>query len=286
MIISKDLEKNLVSDNDLEKSYSITGDLNRSWMKKQIACLFNIYNHNDGFESTSTQHIRAGIEQYQARNSFQNLLVFANNSFTAWNRLLSLTVPAVTSGIKDIGVFFIRDTQAEPYPEILTALELAGIENIYVITHDQLKTLRANSDLFIDSIIADLCPENISHLLSNSFSDNTEYTRCFYKHSLKGLIWAEPEYVWNLETITKAHPDVIFTIAGPEIPDDVHCMTVSEKDLSTLTKKHWDIFLGPEYLYTQTRIPLGLSPGMEALWLWPNIDNHFFKTRQTYCKEI
>ncbi|RQD67528.1 MAG: hypothetical protein D5R98_00785 [Desulfonatronovibrio sp. MSAO_Bac4] len=286
MIVSKDLEKRLIDDNDLEKSYSITGDLNRSWMKKQIACLFNIYNHNAGFESTSIQHMRAGIQQYQAQAPFQSLLVFVNNSFRAWNRLLALTVPAVTSGIKDIGVFFVRDNQAEPYPQILTALELAGIENIYVITQDQLKSLPVTSDMFQNSIIADICPENISHFPGISLSGNFKYTRCFHKSSFEGLVWAESEYDWNLEIIQEAHPDVSFTIAGPETPIDVPGLTVSKKDFSTLTKKHWDLFLGPENLYTQTNIPLGLSPGMEALWLWPHIDNHFFKTRQTYCKEI
>lgn len=287
MTISKDLEKTLINDNDLEKSYSITGDLNRSWMKKQIACLFNIYNnHGAGFESRNVQHIRAGIQQYQARTPFQNLLVFANTSFKAWNRLLALTVPAVTSGIKDINLFFIRDTQAEPWPETLTALELAGIENIYVITHNHLKTLPTTPEMFQNSIIADLCPESISHLFSNLLPDNTEYTRCFYKPSLRGLIWAEAEYTWNLEIITRTHPDVSFTLAGPEIPGNVHGLKVSKNDFSALTNEHWDIFMGSEHLYTQTRIPLGLSPGMEALWLWPHIDNHFFKTRQIYCKEI
>lgn len=286
MIISKDLEKTLINDDDLEQSYFLTGDLNRSWMKKHISCLFNIYKYNDGFVSTNIQHIRAGIQQYRASAPFQNLLVFVNTSFKAWNRLLALIVPAITSGIKDIDVFFIREPRAEPCPEILTALELAGIENIYVLTQDHLKTLSARFKLCQNSIITDLCPENISHLFSNLLPDNTKYTRCFYKPCLRGLIWTEPEYALDLEIITRTHPDVIFTIAGPEIHKNVHHLEVSQKDFFTLANEHWDIFLGPEYLYTQTHIPLGLSPGMEALWLWPDIDSHFFKTKQTYCKEI
>ena len=274
----------LVTDQELEKAYETVGDLNRSWMKKHLAYLFSFYGHEISLEKTRTSRQRTGFVFSEAVSPAPGAVILADSCPGIWNRILAALVPAMAAGVGDISVFLFRNKEGI-CPEILTALELAGIEDIFLIEHPQVPAVMkmcANAS----SLILDLCFRSpVPADFSQRSCGFKTYIRLFFDGKPRGLVWTGDDHEWDYETIRWAHPDMEFTLCGTKADSAPSGFICSSPQDSEILEEKWDLFLGPEEVFRAAGITRGFSPGMEPFWIWPEIDKGLFMTSRLYWKE-
>ncbi|MFP4083793.1 MAG: hypothetical protein ACLFP9_03455 [Desulfonatronovibrio sp.] len=277
----------LVSDEVMAQSYQDTGDLQRSWMKKFIAYLLSFYGHETRSEYIETARRKTGFSQTRTSFPVPKTVILTDTRLKSWNRLLAAAIPAIAAGTDEILVFLNKEDKDEPCPEILTSLELAGIENIFVIPSENVRLLFQGITEDGPLAIMDLCTQSpVEKYFYNHPRYAQKYIRLILRNKPEILIWAEHKNSWDYEAIQRAHPDAGFTLAGPVPGDAPQNFIRTDADIHELFKKSFDLFLGPEKMFTSCAIPRGFSRGMEPFWLWPEIDNSFFTINRIHLQEI
>lgn len=285
MFLYNEWSRFLITDQELGQSYEIVGDLKRSWIKKHLAYLFSFYGHDPSLEKTRSSRQRAGFVHREEARPVPGAVIFADSYPGIWNRLLAAFVPAIAAGVGDISVFLIRG-RGNTCPEILTALELAGIENIFSIDQTQAGSV-ADMTNGLDAVLMDLCTQSPvpDHFLQKP--DNVrKYIRLFFDGTPRGLIWTGELEAWDYESVKWAHPDMEFTVGGPQADYVPPGFASTGSGIPEILEEHWDFFLGPEHVFRSSRIARGFSRGMEPFWIWPEIDKSFFMINRVYWKEI
>ncbi len=286
MFPSKDWNRYLVSDQVLSYSYDFVGDVNRSWIKKFIAYLFSYYGHDSRTECVHKARERAGFVHERVSSPVPGVAVLADSHFKNWNRLLASVIPAAAAGTADILVFLIKNHE-QPCPEILAALELAGVENIFLIDQQEIRSVAGVLSNARDAAIIDLCSRSpVEDIFAKHPDNNHKYIRLFFDHRPRALVWTERDTTWDYDTLKWAHPDVEFTVSGPLAGKAPSGFTAAQAELHQLPIHSYDLFLGPGDIFRSTRIARGFSRGMEPFWLWPEIDRNFFMINRVYWKEI
>ena len=285
-----DLEHFLVSEEIMARAYSLSSADERAWMKKQIAHLCAEF-------APQELYIR---EESQRSNDFHSSLIrsdpleftglILNKALPAWNKILALLVPAVMYKTSRIGVF-IQDIDPEDIPrELLTALELAGIEDIYCLK---------NKDLLLTLPALKQCMRSAFFQFGDQTLELTgRESRINWLHGqgttlnllsgsvLKAGLWAGADLIWNWKILTWANPDITFMVAGEnawQAPQNFELLTTNREDFLNLDM---DIFYGPMEDFGRSRAFLGLSPGMEACWVWPGLDPSFFTVRRKFWGDL
>lgn len=277
----------LVDDEVMAQSYQTTGDLNRSWMKKFIAYLMSFYGHETRTEYVETARRKTGFSQTRISFPVPRTVILTDARLKTWNRLLAAAIPAIAAGTGEIFVFLILDDRDELCPEILTSLELAGIENIFVISPENTLSLAQSITEDGPLAIIDLCTQSpVEKYFYNHPHHTKKYIRLPMQNNPEILIWTDRENIWNYEIIQWAHPDARFTLGGPLSGNGPKNFSRTDADIPELLNKSFDLFLGPEKMFRSGAIPRGFSQGMEPFWLWPEIDNSFFTINRLYCQEI
>jgi hypothetical protein len=285
MIPSRDWSQYLVNDQVLAQSYTLVGDFKRSWMKKYIAYLFSYYGHEPRTQCVSSARERAGFIHDTLYSPVPEVLVIAHSYPKIWNRLLASVIPAISAGVEQIYICLIKNHE-EPCPEILTSLELAGVENIFLI--DGPETFFANIlDSVRDAGLIDLCAKSpMQKILFMSPGKAQHYIRLFFARRPRALIWTENHSAWDYDILKWAHPDMEFTVGGPLAHKAPSGFVKTDAAIQQLLSEKYDLFLGPEDIFRASMVARGFSPGMEPFWLWPELDKSFFRIHRTYWKEI
>lgn len=287
MVTNMDWTKLQVSDAEMEEAYEHVGGLKRSWMKKHIAYLSCMYGLDTSLEVSWSRSFRAGYISRRLSGPFPELFVFADNSHRAWNLLTAAVIPAIASGVGNIYVFLVSGRQ-KTCAEILTCLELSGVESIYLLEKSaavsMIKEFVKSKEIF--SVI-DMCAESpYKEVRPESPCRRENYTRLVLGPEPQGLIWSEEDSTWDYEIIKWAHPDTRFTVAGPGASRASAHFDTAKKDSRELLARHYDIFLGPWDIFRSSSIAQGFAPGMEPFWLWPNLDKKCFAVNRVFWEEI
>jgi hypothetical protein len=284
MLADKEWSRLLVTDQELEEAYGKVGDLKRSWIKKHLAYLFSFYGHEVSLEKTRTYRQRTGFVYNEAIIPVPAAVMVADSCPGTWNRVLAALVPAIAAGVDNISAFLLRSKQGV-CPEMFTALELAGIEDIFIIEHAQAGAVMEMS-MNINAVILDLCSQTF---VPADFSQRSAifktYIRLYFAGKPRGLIWAGEQEDWDYETVRWANPDMEFTVSGPKAESAPRDFRRSALQDSEILEGKWDIFLGPEHMFNSAGITRGFSRGLEPFWLWPEIDKALFMTNRVYWKE-
>lgn len=286
MFSCQDWNKFLVADQEMALSYEMVGDLKRSWMKKYIACLFSFYGHDSRIEHAFIARQRAGFVHEKVSVPVSRAVIFAESDPETWNRLLAAVIPAIAAGTGEICVFLIKN-QEESSPELLTSLELAGIENIFLNDRAQAGTAAGMISNSADTAIIDLCSRSpVEDIFSKSPANIQKYIRLSFADKPRALIWTERSMAWNYEIMRWAHPDMEFTVGGPFAHEAPEGFAKIGADVHEALEQPYDLFLGDVDIFRTSRIARGFSRGMEPFWLWPEIGKSFFTVNRVYWKEI
>lgn len=286
MIPSSNWSQYLVSDQALAKSYELVGDLKRSWMKKYIAYLFSYYGHDPRTQCVRTARERAGFIHETLSYPVPGAVIIARTYPRTWNRLLASVIPAISAGVEHIYVFLIQNHE-ELCPEILTSLELAGIENIFLIDCSESSCVPDMLSFVGDAALIDLCTTSpMENILFKDPGKLQKYIRLFFAHTPRGLIWAENSTAWDYDILKWAHPDMEFTVGGPVAHNAPSGFGTTDAPIKQLLSEDYDLLLGPGDIFRSSMVVRGFSPGMEPFWLWPQLDRSFFLINRVYWKEI
>ncbi len=285
MTLSQDWNKFLVSEQELARSYELVNELKRSWMKKHIAYLFSFYGHDYMIERVRSATQRAGFTHEMISAPVSRAAVFFYGHSKAWNRLLAAVIPAAAAGVDEIYVFLTGGIE-QYCPEVLTALELAGIENTFLIDQAQAGSVFRTICSEPGTALMNLCSNTLAQTDSVDFpSIILKYIPLSFQGKPRGLIWASENSCWDYDTIKWAHADVEFTVGGPLAPKAPPGFKAVMSEGERLLQGPYDLFLGIRNLFRPGVSPRGFSQGMEPFWIWPEIDQSFFKTNRVYWKE-
>ncbi len=285
-----DVEHFLVSEEIMARAYSLSTADERAWMKKQIAHLCAEFAPKELHIREESRRSNGFHSSFKRSGPLEFTGLILNRALPAWNKILALLVPAVMHKTSRIGVF-IQDTDPEDIPrELLTALELAGIEDIYCLK---------NNDLLLSLPALDQCMRSVFfHFSAQPLEQSGQENRInwldgqgttfnlFSKSILKAGIWAGTDLNWNWKILTWANPDVTFMVAGEnawQAPQHFELLTMNRDDFLNLDM---DVFYGPMEDFGRSRAFLGLSPGMEACWVWPGLDSSLFTVRREFWGDL
>ncbi len=282
MDIFSHFEPYLVHDDAMARAYEHITDRERAWMKKQIAHLCACYTPADTLVQECISQTLGGLSRRTISTPLDFVGAILDGNHFAWNKILALLVPGIMYNASQIGILILADSSDHIEPELLTALELAGIEDIYCLPRENVP------DLF-----QILTQENKGHLFvsqaltSHIQPDVKGVGRCGFtplprEPKLKAGIWAGPNQDWDWDTISWANPDVEFVVSGENSGHAPQGFKSLDLDRSEFINLDLDVFYGPAELFRECQAPLGLSPGMESCWVWPGITPELFLHRREF----
>lgn len=282
MSITSDLDSYLISDDILAAAYSGTTLKCRAWMKKQTAHLCTHYGLDGHHYTRSLQHRASAFSRTSMSRPVDYAGLIIDSSPPAWNKLLALLVPAAMQGSTETGVFVLSDNPEAINPELLTAMELAGIEDIYCLDMDTLQVWLSrqgqNPECLFFSCSRDFnVPDKGNHPFNRR-----RWLNLPAGNTYRAAVWADKNHDWDWDALAWANPDVYFLAAGEkagQAPEGFEILDVEPGELKDLEV---DVFFGPEEYFRESRARLGLSPGLEACWVWPGLDRHFFSSRREF----
>ena len=289
-----------VQDDVLAAAYASVGDVERSWIKKNIAQLYALHppagadrtstrnRWNSGLATTSTRLARPWAclvcpepvsEAESASESAPMPLVGAGPAGIA-----ATLVPVMTAGIFDI--LAILPPSSLQSAHLLTTLELCGLENVYAVPREAIpRELHALVARDPAGLILDL-----GGLVSRDPLTAEAFHRAMvWRPRLSGRlrIWCTAPDQWDWSTLEWNHPRARIEAWGP-------CRDAAP-DRILRAEGNWDAFhrlpgavlgVGEDMLHAQdlSGLPnlsslsddgLILTPGQEGCWYWPDLDPGF-----------
>lgn len=282
MSITSELDSYLISDDIVAAAYSGTTLKQRAWMKKQAAHLCAHYGLDGHHYTKSLQHRASDFSRTSMSRPVDYAGLIIDSSPPAWNKLLALLVPAAMQGSTETGVFVLSDNPATINPELLTALELAGIEDIYCLDLDTLKDWLSRQGQDLDCLFF-ACSRDFNVPDKGSLPFNRHrWLHLPGQKTYRAAVWADKNHDWDWDALAWANPDVYFLAAGEKAGQAPEGFDILDVEPGELKDMDVDVFFGPEEYFKDTRAPLGLSPGLEACWVWPGLDRHFFSSRREF----
>ncbi len=282
MSITSDLDSYLISDEIMAAAYSGTSLQRRAWMKKQTAHVCTHYGLDGSHYTKSLQYSASGFSRTSMSRPLEYAGLIIDSSPPAWNKLLALLVPAAMQTSTDTGVFVLSEDPAAINPELLTALELAGIEDIYCLDPDTLQdwlnSQRQDLECLFFACTRDFNVPDKGHYPL----DGRRWLHLPGPKTYRAAVWAGKNDNWDWDALAWANPDVYFLVAGEksgQAPEGFELLDAEPGDLQDIDL---EVFYGPEEYFRESRARLGLSPGLEACWVWPGLDRHFFSSRREF----
>lgn len=288
-------EDRRVPDDVLAAAYASVSDIERSWIKKNIAQLYALHTPV-GMGHTSTQTCWSGglvttssrlprpwacllcPEQPQSGNAscLSGFLASPGPAGVA-----AALVPVMTAGIADI--LAILPPSALLSAHLLTTLELCGLESIYAVPEETMpKELSALVAREPAGLILDLRGLASHDPVTTEVFQQTMIWRPRLSGRLR--IWCTASDQWDWSTLEWNHPAARIEVWGPcreTAPD--HFLQVDG---------NWEVFrrlpdavlgVGLDMLHAPDPLALPdlpgdtlvFTPGQEGCWYWPDLDPGF-----------
>lgn len=248
-------EKYGLKDSILDKAYQKTTARQRSFFKQQIADLSYIYPFNQPSQKREEKYFSICTYKKQTK-PFRKVLCIIEPKFLAINQVLAVVLPLIASGIEQIGIVFIGKINFSQRFYFLTALELAGINNIACASKKSIYTFWEQED--------------IRGVFWFGFKKE--------KIPFEGILWRVPQVETGVIVMQEKELDLnILLWAHPHIQFKALYFSnnwvekISEKELET---RKFFLTIGERNLFES---PLVLGKGKETSWIWPDIERYIPK---------
>ncbi|WP_045222958.1 hypothetical protein [Desulfonatronum thioautotrophicum] len=275
-----------VPDDVLAQAYADVSDVDRSWIKKNIAQLYAL-------------HPPAGVDRLSRRISWSGgFSTSAHRYPRPWACLLSsrpqaspaqilaALVPVMTAGITDI--LAILDPASMRSARVLTSLELCGVEQIYAVPTVPMTPLTDASPSLPSETVGQMLHHLVAAVPTGLILDLDGALR----HGLLAWeafaqvvtwspgpvasirIWCDAPDEWNWPTLEWNHPEIRIEAWG--------AFRETAPDHIPRSQGSWDAFQRPDgsvlgisaHLLPTLNFPhtrLILTPGQEGCWVWPEL---------------
>ncbi len=277
-----------VPDDLLAAAYASVGDVERSWIKKNIAQLYALHapagtvrtstrtNWNGGFTTISTRLARPWaclVCPEPVPEAVGESLVGAGPAGIA-----AALVPVMTAGISDI--LAILPPSSLQSAHLLTTLELCGLENVYAVPHEAIPrelhalVTREPAGLILDMGSLASCDP----LTAEAF-----HRTMVWRPRLSGRlrIWCAAPGQWDWATLEWNHPHARIEAWGPFRETAPEGIFRGDGDWDAFHRLSGTVLgVGADMLHAPdlSGLPgdaLILTPGQEGCWYWPDIDPGF-----------
>jgi hypothetical protein len=266
-----------VPENQFAHAYEFHSPEQRAWLKKNISQLYTWYAKYAYTYQQSNYLFQSGLKSAIAQKRLDWALFVLEDSFLSPAQLLAAVMPAVMSQVPEIMVARLSSVNGWTDSQLL-ALELAGVENVFVFDLSQLNEFSAdlrswssNGGLFLLE-----GPENNLFFKAGATTDSGLVKWCGRDEYRAGLWW-DNNYNWDCHSLAWAQPNLSVAVWGAQD------FQVQLPQKWTKRTGSWDEFLNSGYdiLYVssfeqaqtalQTFANLCLGPGQEVCWLWPDL---------------
>jgi hypothetical protein len=271
----------LVDDEAFALAYDATPPEQRARLKTLIAGLHALYGRRTLLAAGSESVLRhGGVVRDRSRPRSWTLLILGAG-FLSPVRLLAALVPPVAVGVPDVAVA-VLDGPGNPPPVLLTALELAGQEQVYRLAPGQagelVRTLgrsgRPGAVLALDEGAAAAVPW--AGLPAHPFS-------LAWRPAWDGRIgiWAGDGEPCDLDVLAWGHPDAALEVWGADARPDGGHATVRQGEFADFLAAGYAVAAAPPPRHEAClgAIPLVLGPGQEGTFLWPDLLPEAFLVR-------
>lgn len=257
-----------VTDKDFAAAYEQTGDVRRSWLKKSIAHTFTLTGGRPQPASLLQKDWTDGFTARTYSGPCDWVCLCLGADFVSPVQLCAALVPALVAGVKELVV--LREENGAPFPaSLLTACELSGAETVCQLPASTLlKLIQTRQDAGGSGRILALGALEFSGLRPQS------QDILFWQAPLSlqmGIVFSD-DCNWNTSSLSWAHPGQKFFFWGT--PPAGHLLTL-QPAATTPENFRANALFAPAHLL-RGQVQLGLAPGHELSWYWPELALSFF----------
>ncbi|NDV19753.1 hypothetical protein GO013_10010 [Pseudodesulfovibrio sp. JC047] len=269
-----------VDDTLFAQAYAETAAPHRALLKTCIARLYDWYGGGSRRGGRVERSWRGGFDSLHAFQPVDFCVVLCDAAMESPARLLAAVVPALTSGIANVLV--VRHGDGVWPSSLLTALELAGHDQVVDMSSDQ-----------ISALLDELATGSASGLIIDMTASETDLVRLHPLPSRISVfspvfekniaIWMDTDTPIDLDALAFAQPDVSCVVAGAEGFFPSEKFTYIGNDFNTFLAAIEDVVFVPQPLVNDVlmRSRIVLGPGHEGCWMWPDLRPEQFHIHRT-----
>ena len=280
--LSERLRAHALGDDAFAEAYQAVPAHRRAWLKTAISRLYALYGPPEVVQESRAAMYRGGFTMRAHRRPRNSAVIFIGPGPTSPAKLLAAAVPAMVSGVVDIGVVRVG-CRGNWEPAVLCAMELAGLEQGYDLAAAAAAAL---ADELCDTQASGILLDLGSTLPNARPSLSMDYWRP--AHGDRADIWLDGPGDVDLEILEFCCPDVAFHVWGTQL--DI------TSDVFTSREGPFEVFLGEadQVAYVpdsrielvQATALLSLGRGSESCWYWHDLpQRRFFQERITLRTE-
>ncbi len=259
----------LVKDDLFAAAYARVPANFRALLKTSISRLYQWYGPARTNETHTKHRWRQGFVSLSNSSICSRCAIFCTPEIGP-AALLAALVPALSLGVSQVSVVFIG---SGPVPDaLLTALELAGQETVFVVDEQQGREIGALH------VAPDACILALG--AATGLLDNVQLTWSRPREHKLG-VWQDKPDSLDLEALAFAHPDAKITLMGDatDIPGDFAFKPGGFDEF--LSCDHDGLFVPQERAKQALSCgALVLGPGHEACWLHTDLSAFIYTHTQ------
>ncbi|WP_152555077.1 hypothetical protein [Desulfonatronum thiodismutans] len=280
-VLSDDLR---VQDDVLAASYSSVGDVERSWIKKNIAQLYALHPPGGTDRSSTRTRWSSGLTTTSTRLARPWACLVCPESISEAGAgpagIAAALIPVMTSGISDF--LAILPPSSLQSAHLLTTLELCGLENVFAVQREaMLKELVALVARDPRGLILDL-----GNLASCSpLTEQALHRTMVWRPRLSGQlrIWCSAPGQWDWSTLEWNHSHSRIEAWGPCRETAPGQILRDDGDWDAFRRLPGPLGVGADMLHAPDLFEMEglpgdgliLTPGQEGCWYWPDLDPGF-----------
>jgi len=240
----------LVSDGELAQAYESIAPQVLASCKHTLSVQHAFFGEAPDFEEHSLARLAHGFQARIRSRPADWALVLFDAQYASAPRLLAAVMPALLARVP---LVLCASTPGPARPDLLCALEFAGLEHLYALS-------AAQSMELLHSLVSQpgqgrLALLHQGDLAALRAAADAAEVPCWEERRAPVLRICGPEP--DAALIALAHPDAV--CADTPAPDALYCSGTPEAQ--------------------RTQAPLTLPPGMEGCWLHPSLTPDFFRAR-------
>jgi len=257
------LDAFVVDDEQFGTAYDAVADNRRAWLKTTIARLHVLHGTPQVMWGRQENHWRQGHISIAETRPVDWTVVVVDSQYASGVRLLAAAMMPLLSGVENILVVFAGDTPIAP--EVLAALELAGIEMAVHVgvekTSALMEELAGGQSAGCILALGNAAREVVRHVDGGVYGIS---------------IWQEPAFtgIGVLENVAVDRD--LLTWAHP----DLSIVDVTENELSALSAVAAVCCEADCVDTIPDTVPVSLGAGQEGCWVWPQLQPQWFMHRR------
>lgn len=268
------LEQHRLDDEILNKAYYSAKPEFRTLLKNAVSLSYYHFGHNNAISHIKKEFQDLNISQEQDSTPVKNSIIFFDSGYNACGRLCSAALMPILAGAMPPLAICL---EGEPHYDLMLALEIAGVEDIFCMTTKkaaELLSVFCNKNAPADVIPVFLKGKFAPTLVNQARNLKLKFyeekylpeTACILPHNC-------PEKLKNVHDSHKM-------LANIEYAQGVKPqMFIYNEEKPAFKDKYYDCIYVPD-----NKVPLDnfnncrllLGPGCEAFWVFPDLSPDFF----------